>query len=164
MIHEKASKIKNDRINYWKLFVDGASRNNPGLAGAGIFLLQDNQPVEKKGFFIGVKTNNQAEYLALLLGLFYLKKYARTQDVALVISDSELLVKQLRGEYKVKKQELKDLYAVAKELIEGLKVDFAHVLREDNKVADKMANIGIDQKMKVPQDFLDILNQHAIFL
>jgi Ribonuclease HI len=62
-----------DNVHYFKLFVDGASRNNPGQAGVGIYLLKDGEPVEKQGLYVGVKTNNQAEYLALLLGLLFLK-------------------------------------------------------------------------------------------
>ena len=60
---------------YWKLFIDGASRNNPGPSGAGFLLLKDDKPVEQKGFFLGSKTNNQAEYFALLIGIFFLKKH-----------------------------------------------------------------------------------------
>ena len=59
---------------YWKLFIDGASRNNPGPAGAGLALFKDDEPAEMRGFYLGTKTNNQAEYFALLLGIFYLKK------------------------------------------------------------------------------------------
>lgn len=161
--YKDKENVKNN-IHYFKLFVDGASRNNPGLAGIGVYLLKDNQPIEKRGFFVGIKTNNQAEYLALLLGLFYVKKYAGPSDIVLIISDSELLIKHLTGEYKVRKPELKILYNTGQSLLVGLNVDFAHVLREKNKEADRMANIGIDQKVRVPNDFLKLLHSHALSL
>ena len=58
----------------WKLFIDGASRNNPGRSGAGVYLLKNEKPVYQEGFYLGIKTNNEAEYLALLLGVFSCKK------------------------------------------------------------------------------------------
>lgn len=72
-LFEERASVKNR--SYWKLFIDGASRNNPGPSGIGIFLLKNDQPFVSEGFFIGVKTNNQAEYLALVVGLFFVQKY-----------------------------------------------------------------------------------------
>lgn len=147
---------------YWKLFIDGASRNNPGLSGAGFFLLKDDIPVEKQGFFLGNKTNNQAEYFALLLGLFFLKRYICKGDFVLVISDSQLLVRQLKGEYKVKNPELRSIYRCAKDLLKYIDYNVVHVLREDNVQADKLANIGIEKKNKLPKLFLDLLQDYGI--
>src|SRR5437867_2256163 len=76
---------------YWKLSVDGASRNNPGPAGAGIYLIKNEHVVEASGYALGVKTNNQAEYLALLIGLVYLRQHMEPRDLVLIISDSQLL-------------------------------------------------------------------------
>ena len=80
---------------HWKLFVDGASRKNPGKAGAGIYLVKEDKSILKKGFYLGTKTNNQAEYLALILGIFYAKKYMAKNDMLTIFSDSELLVKHM---------------------------------------------------------------------
>jgi ribonuclease HI len=151
-------------VQRWQLFIDGASRNNPGLAGVGIFLLRNDEPVYKQGFFVGIKTNNQAEYLALLLGIIILKNYARGNDIVLINSDSELLVKQIKGEYRVKDQELQKLYRVALTLLHAISYDIGHVLREKNKVADALANAGIDQKVRIPESFLAMLNEYAISL
>jgi len=147
---------------YWKLFIDGASRNNPGPAGAGLFLLKDDQPVEKQGFFLGSKTNNEAEYLALLSGLFFLKKHICNGDLVLIISDSQLLVRQLLGEYKVKKEELKPMHRCAKDFLKDIAHNIVHVLREENVQADALANLGIDKKRKPPAQFLNLLQQYEI--
>ncbi len=159
-------KIRNDctkdTVYYWKLFVDGASRNNPGPAGAGVFVLRDEKEFYKAGYFLGKKTNNQAEYLALLLGIFYIRKNMCPEDLIVIVSDSLLLVKQLKGEYRVKNGGLKPLYSLAKKLLEGLNVSLTHVLREENKEADEQANNGVDHKHKVPQDFLDLLQSYDI--
>lgn len=151
-------------INYWKLYIDGASRNNPGPAGVGIYLLKNDKLAVKKGCYIGTKTNNQAEYMALLLGLFYAKKYICSNDLLLIISDSQLLVRQLEGSYKVKNPELMTLYRLAKKLLHGIHYNVLHVLREDNKEADQMANIGIDSKKKLPKEFINILQSYEIQL
>ena len=141
----------------WKLFIDGASRKNPGIAGAGIVLLKENEIVFKKGFSLGIKTNNQAEYLALLLGIFYAKKHIGTDDTLYVFSDSELLVKHMKGEYKIKSAELKKLFDCAFILLGGMRYSFCHILREHNEVADAMANQGIDKKVKLPEEFIKLL-------
>ena len=148
----------------WKLFVDGASRNNPGPAGAGIYLLKDAQTFLKKGFSLGIKTNNQAEYLALLVGLFYVTHYKQAQDKVHVIADSELLVKQVKGEYKVRNPELQKLHALASVMIKKTDAIIMHVLRTDNHVADSMANQGIDERIPLPNEFIALLTQSGITL
>ncbi len=146
----------------WKLYIDGASRNNPGPAGAGVVILKDGSMVHDEGFYLGKKTNNQAEYLALLLGIFVVKQLMHTDDQLMIISDSELMVRQLQGAYKVKNAELKKLFSVAKELLNGVSCQVQHVLREENKEADKMANKGIEKKHAVPEAFVQLLAQHQI--
>lgn len=148
----------------WKLFIDGASRRNPGPAGAGVCIFKNGEPAFMRGFYLGEKTNNQAEYLALALGIFFVKRYCAPRDVVYVFSDSELLVKQIIGEYKIKNQELKELNRLAHHLLEGIQHSFCHVLREYNKDADKMANEGIDKKHPVPREFLDLLHEKQISL
>ncbi len=147
------------------LFVDGASRNNPGLSGAGLYVLKNDKPIARKGFFLGIKTNNQAEYLALLLGLFFLQKHAQEGDDVHIISDSQLLVQQIRGAYRVKNNALKPLFELAKKMLarhDNYIVE--HVLRAENKTADKLANKGVDEKIPVPSEFIEMLKRHELSL
>jgi ribonuclease HI len=157
---KKLEKCSTGVRRYWKLFIDGAARNNPGPAGAGLALFLDDKPIEMRGFYLGTKTNNQAEYFALLLGVFYLKKHWCEGDLLVIVSDSQLLVRQVQGAYRVKNAELKMLHELAKILVSDLMYNIVHVLREENKEADALANQGIDKKKKPPQSFLDFLQQH----
>jgi ribonuclease HI len=161
-IEPKSQTTKKKARNHWKLFVDGASRKNPGPSGAGIHLIKNDKSYKKCGYYLGIKTNNQAEYAALLLGILLLKKYAQSTDHIDIISDSELLVKQFKGEYKVKHPELKPLHLIAKDLLKDTPHSMMHVLREFNTVADQMANEGIDAKKKLPPEFLNLLKQHEL--
>lgn len=149
-------------LTKWTLYIDGASRNNPGPAGAGLYLLKNEKPVERQGFFLGIKTNNQAEYLALLLGLFFLQKHVQQGDEVHIISDSQLLVQQIRGAYRVKNAALKPLFDVAKHMLTEHNYRVEHVLRAENVTADKLANKGIDKKISVPSDFIDMLRRHEV--
>ncbi len=159
---KKLEKCGTGVRRYWKLFIDGAARNNPGPAGAGLALFKDDEPVEMRGFYLGAKTNNQAEYFALLLGIFYLKKHVCEGDLVVIVSDSQLLVRQVQGAYQVKNAELKMLHGLAKILLSDLMFNIVHVLREENKDADALANQGIDKKRKPPQSFLDFLQQNNV--
>ena len=126
------------------LHTDGGARGNPGPAGIGVVLEMGG---EKKTFkkYIGEATNNQAEYQALLLGLEEAQK-AGADEVSCLL-DSELVVKQLNREYKVKNQELAPLFVKIYNLSQQFKkVTFAHVYREENKEADKLVNEAIDEK------------------
>lgn len=161
-IQEQKTLAREKIINHWKLFVDGAARNNPGPAGAGIHIIKNNKSFKKLGFYLGSKTNNQAEYGALLIGLYYLKTLMQPGDHVDIISDSQLLVKQFKGEYRVKHPELKPLHLLAKNFLQGLAYSIMHVLREHNVVADEMANKGIDEKKLLPEDFLNVLKQYDI--
>ena len=153
---------------FWHIFIDGAARGNPGPAGAGIYILDDKKkPVIKKGFYLGERTNNQAEYLALAIALFLLKKEVRKmkQEIPKIdfFSDSELLVKQMKGLYKIKNP----ILSLIKKLIDTMmpkefSYSFTHVLRKENTNADKLANNGIDKKNKIPPEFLKILTEHHI--
>lgn len=133
----------------FELFIDGASRNNPGPAGAGIYLLKDNICILEKGFYLGSKTNNQAEYIALIIGLdlsLQLIKPELNNNILNIFSDSLLLVNQIKGIYKVKNPDLILLYQKSKNLLSACQYQITHVLREKNKFADKLANYGIDNK------------------
>jgi ribonuclease HI len=149
----------------WHLYVDGAARNNPGPAGAGLHLIRNGKTVLKKGYFLGPKTNNQAEYLALLLGLFNAAKKVGAHDSLEIFADSQLLVQQMKGVYKVKDVQLKLLQSIAFKLLMNFTTySFMHVPRAENAHADEMANEGIDKKIKPPTEFITLLNTHEISL
>jgi len=128
---------------------DGGSRGNPGPAGIGVVLAaEDGTSLITKGKFIGTTTNNCAEYMALILGL---REAAGLGAVNLLIrGDSELVIKQMRGEYRVKNPALKQLFEQAGELAAGFKsVKFEHNLRHHNSLADRLANLAMDRKTDV---------------
>jgi ribonuclease HI len=130
-----------------RLFSDGAARGNPGPAGAGAVLMDaEGRVVARLGRFLGIQTNNYAEYMGLLLGL----KHARSLGVKEleVLADSELLIRQLQGRYQVKSPTLRPLYEEAAGLLkEFSRVKLVHVPREKNKAADEMSNRAIDERM-----------------
>jgi ribonuclease HI len=159
-----AEHIKEHHKNEWRLYVDGASRNNPGPSGAGIVLMKNGKTELKKGFFLGTKTNNEAEYLAVLLGIFFLKQHMHAHDAVIIISDSQLLIRQFKGEYRVKKPELQQLYNLAMKLLHQIQYECYHVLRQDNEAADEMANYGIDKKIQIPPAFIEIARDHGLSL
>jgi ribonuclease HI len=148
----------------WKLAIDGASRNNPGPSGAGIYLEKNGVLFIKEGYYLGIKTNNQAEYLALYLGLLMLSSYAQQGQAIHIISDSQLLVRQLNGIYKVKEPHLQILHRLCKEKITSLDATIDHVLRAYNDQADEMANHGVDTKQFPPQHYCALLKNHGIAL
>jgi ribonuclease HI len=125
-------------------YFDGGSRGNPGLAGWGAYIANDDGTVlaELSGA-LGVATNNVAEYHGLIAAL----QWAADNDVtALAVKgDSLLLVEQMRGNYKVKNEGLKPLHMKARMLVMQIgNVSFAHVPREKNKDADRLSNVGMD--------------------
>jgi len=130
------------------LFVDGAARGNPGPAGAGVVLKQTNGLIHRFGEYLGEATNNVAEYRALISGI---KKAIDLGVKELFVrSDSELIVKQLNGQYKVKSPQLQDLYfTIIKAISSFERVTFTHIPREENKEADRLANMAIDAKGSV---------------
>jgi ribonuclease HI len=137
--------------NTWStavLSVDGAARGNPGKAGAGVVLEAADGSVHRFGEYLGEATNNVAEYRALIIGM---QKAAELGVRKLKVrSDSELIVKQLNGQYRVKSPHLQDLYFSAiKEISSFEKVSFTHVPREQNKEADRMANLAVDAEGRV---------------
>lgn len=153
-------KNKEKILQAWSIFVDGAARGNPGPAGAGIYIFNLEQKIQA-AFFLGEKTNNQAEYLALVLALFLLRQKiddSNLKNIFLTVhSDSELLIRQLCGFYKIKNPVLIKLHGLVKQALNGVSHKFTHVMRENNKVADKLANEGIDKKKEIPTKFLNFL-------
>jgi ribonuclease HI len=152
------------KSNKWLLYTDGASRRNPGPSGAGVYIVKNDESFFKQGFFLGTKTNNQAEYLALVLGLYYVKKHMASTDAVYIMSDSELLIRQMKGEYRVKNKELKQLFDVSKTLLHNVKHSFCHIMREYNVDADELANHGVDSKTLPTQAFLSFLQSHDVHI
>ena len=127
-----------------QIFVDGAARGNPGPAGIGVVIKDDSKTYLEVADFIGKTTNNVAEYMALIRGLE--EAIDLEQMNVSVLSDSELMVKQIKGEYRVKNKGLIPLHHHAKTLIKKFtSFSIQHTAREDNKEADKLANQGIDE-------------------
>ena len=128
-----------------KLFTDGGSRGNPGPAAYGFVLeAPDGTVLDSRGEAIGVATNNVAEYRALLAGLE--RAHELDIDELEVISDSELLVKQMRGEYKVKNAALRELSLEAARLARRIgTVTYTAVRREHNELADSLVNEALDR-------------------
>jgi len=153
---------ENKPVVSWRLFIDGASKNNPGPAGSGFVLFKNKEIICSQGFYLGTKTNNQAEYYALTLGIFFAKKYIEKNELLTIISDSQLLVRQMNGIYKVKDAGLRQLKDLSVLWLKGYTFKVEHVLREYNKLADEMANRGVDKKTSLPQEFLHSLKDHEI--
>ncbi|MEJ2033665.1 MAG: ribonuclease HI family protein [Deltaproteobacteria bacterium] len=129
------------------LYTDGAARGTPGAAGAGILLLDDRgQEIAARGIYLGECTNNVAEYRALILGLQEARRHG-AEELSIYL-DSELIVKQMLGSYRVKDPKLKPLHTEAIALLEGFRFyQIVHVPRGENQRADQLANQGIDERM-----------------
>ncbi len=124
-------------------FIDGASSGNPGDAGIGIVVYKDGEDIVRESKYIGKETNNVAEYTALLTLLEMLEHHG-IKEIE-VFSDSELMVKQLSGEYKVKNEGLKPLFMKALAHKKKIKYSVGHVRREKNTEADKLAKKGSER-------------------
>jgi ribonuclease HI len=127
-----------------RLFTDGGARGNPGPAASAFVLeAEDGTVLEARGTSIGVATNNVAEYRALVDGL---RRASELEVSELeVVSDSELLVKQMRGEYRVKNEALRALHREASTLAGGIgRVTYTAVRREHNELADRLVNEALD--------------------
>ena len=130
-----------------RLYCDGAARGNPGPAGAGAVIVSPEGHIQARvGKFLGEATNNVAEYMGLILGLKRAKAMGiRELDV---LADSELMVRQLQGDYAVKADHLRPLHDEAKQLLGTFDVaELRHVPREENKLADEMSNRAIDERL-----------------
>lgn len=128
----------------WIIHVDGAARGNPGPAAAGLVVLDAaGQPVRRIGRRLGALPNNQAEYRALLIALTEVARLP--PGPVLVRMDSELVVRQMTGQYRVKHPELQRLFAQVQQLTARLeRVAFVHVPRAQNAEADRLANLALD--------------------
>ena len=134
-------------VSGFKLFTDGASRGNPGISGAGIVLMNDGgEAICCLKRYLGIGTNNEAEYKALNLGLEEaLKRKCRNLNIYM---DSELIVRQLSGIYKIKNARLSELSRETRRLLSFLDhYTITHVPRSENKIADRLANEAIDEHL-----------------
>ena len=127
------------------MYTDGGSHNNPGPAGIGIWIETLNK---KYGEYIGIKTNNEAEYMALISGLKKLKqllgKTVKQAEIECYL-DSELVVKQLNHEYKLKDERIQQFFIeIWNLMLEFKAVKFKHILRKKNKIADALVNEALD--------------------
>ncbi len=125
-------------------FTDGGARGNPGPAALGVVIMEDGRVVEKFGRYLGETTNNQAEYRALIAALERASELG-AKEVECNL-DSELVVKQMRGEYTVRDRDLQPLFVRAWNLAAQIgKVSYRHVRREFNSAADAEVNAAIDE-------------------
>ena len=136
-------------MNKLKIYTDGGSRGNPGPAGIGIFVTnQQQQPVFSESKFIGSATNNEAEYKAFLASLEWLKTYIKSTSIDKVewFLDSKLVVEQVNQNWKIKEKRLLELAQQAWKILSSLdcKFEVFHVKREQNKQADALVNEALD--------------------
>lgn len=145
---------KNALYRELDVYSDGASRGNPGKASCGfvIFLSKSKQQLLRQGTYLGKKTNNQAEYAGVILAIRKAKEYQPKKIHCYL--DSELIVKQLHGIYKVKDIEMKRLFALVVAEMSETEIEFTHILRAYNKEADAMANLALDKGEKEGDTFL----------
>jgi ribonuclease HI len=142
--------VENNEIS---VYTDGGSRGNPGPAACAFVIKSDNHTINKSSKYLGKATNNYAEYSGVVSALSWLKE----NELGLNLSrktitfflDSELVVKQINGQYKVKDENLRNLFFQVLEIIKslGVNVNFCHVPRERNKSADLLVNQELDSKV-----------------
>jgi len=125
-----------------KLYTDAGSRGNPGKAACAFVVVKDNKIIKRESKFIGVATNNEAEYNAIILALTMIK----AKEIE-VVSDSELVIKQITGEYKIKQPHLRELNDKVQDLISKRKIKFSNAPRENKfiSLADELVNIELDK-------------------
>ena len=128
-------------------FCDGGSRGNPGHAAYGFVVKKDDKTIKEEGEYIGIATNNFAEYTAIIKALTWLVDNFKGQDINFFL-DSQLAASQLSGLYKIKNSQIRELVIQVKGLENELgQVKYTHIPREQNKEADRMVNIALDKKI-----------------
>ncbi len=129
------------------VFIDGASRGNPGRAGAGVYITDgEGKKVSEKGWFLGHKTNNEAEYEALLLGMEEARKLGGKS--VHIYTDSELVQRQVKGVYRVKEPHLRILHRKVMERAKAFDFfEIESISREENREADLLANLAIEKRI-----------------
>lgn len=133
-------------LHIYVLKFDGCSKGNPGPSGAGAVLYKNNEEIWSNSIYVGDnQTNNYAEYSGLVLGLNQVVNMS-IKNIS-ILGDSEIVIKQMKGLYKVKSANLLDLYNVSKRLSRHFdSVEYIHIAREYNKRADELANYGLTKK------------------
>jgi ribonuclease HI len=133
------------------VFTDGGSRGNPGPSGFGVVInVEQGETIAKISKYIGMGTNNEAEYYALIEALYWLRDNKTIHNItdATFYADSQLMVRQLQGKYKVRAPNIHPLFTTATALLQDLKINykFSDIPREQNSQADELANIAMDRK------------------
>lgn len=137
-------------MKQFEIFIDGASKGNPGPSGIGVVICCDGRTIRNIATYIGEATNNVAEYTALIYALE--EAFILRAESIKINSDSQLLCRQLNKEYKVKHQNIALLYARATHLLSGFKHVFINnIPREENKGADKLANQAVKEALKAKE-------------
>ncbi len=134
------------------IYTDGGSRGNPGISGYGFVIYDSNrQVIYQESRFLGIKTNNEAEYSGVIAALKWIKQHQSYYDLTKLnfFSDSQLVVRQLQGKYKVKAVTLLSLFAEAQQLLVqiNLPYTFTDIRRDLNQLADKLANQAMDRRL-----------------
>ena len=134
-------------LNSLEIYIDGAAKGNPGPAGIGIVIYRDGAVIKQVSRFIGETTNNVAEYTALIYALQE-ALILKASEIK-VKTDSELLYKQIKGEYKVRHVNLKPLFEQLRHLFMGFKhIDVSHISRENNREADRLATAAVKENIR----------------
>jgi len=133
------------------VYTDGGSRGNPGVSGYGLVIYDDHQKILfQESKYLGIKTNNEAEYSGLIGALTWVKDHQDNLHISKInfCSDSQLMIRQFQGLYKVKAPNLKPLFQQAQELINSISapIVFKDVRREFNELADELANQAMDRR------------------
>lgn len=133
------------------MYTDGASRGNPGPSGIGVVIMDKEETIYYKDFIGMNKTNNEAEYIAIIEGLVMVDELSwnnKEIDIDIYL-DSKLVVNQLNGTWKVKDYRMRKFHSISKELINKFnKVSIEHIPRKENIEADKLANEALDEVLK----------------
>jgi ribonuclease HI len=133
------------------IYTDGGSRGNPGIAGYGVVIYDDQKKlIYQESKFIGIKTNNEAEYSGIIAALEWVKKNKTNYNITQLncFADSQLMIRQLQGLYKVKASTLLPLFALSQQLLTqiNLPAKFTDIRRESNELADELANQAMDNR------------------
>jgi ribonuclease HI len=134
------------------IYTDGGSRGNPGIAGYGVVIYDDKKKfLYKESKFIGKKTNNEAEYFGIIAALEWVKKNKTNYNITQLnfFADSQLMIRQFQGLYKVKAQTLLPLFSHAQQLLIQINLSskFTDIRRESNELADQLANQAMDRRI-----------------
>lgn len=130
-----------------EVYCDGGSRGNPGPAAYGFVVKKNRETIKEEGGYLGFETNNFAEYTALVKALSYLEGKNKGEEIQAYL-DSQLVVSQLSGLYKVKSPKIRELVFKVRQLETSFrKVSYLHICRDKNKEADKMVNIALDKQL-----------------